>query len=167
MGACQKCFHFRVPKQIVSVIRDSISNQSPEITSVFDELIKNMEGMRGQEANEKVANAGAGEWEKKPQTFSYCGVLENEDRYFIHEVKNLGGRCTDYRETPSLNNSCKNCTHKRTPNAFKQKKHSLDFILNNAKTGSMSVTNILSVCPKTNQKNFLALILKGQSNVIL
>ena len=143
MGDCKKCFHFRVPKHSTSKMQESITVQSSEISTVFDELIKLSENMRGQEANEKVANAGRGEWEKKPQTFSYCGFLESEKRYYIHEVKNLGGRCKDYTEGSPLNNSCKNCRHRIIPNGYKQKRRNLDFILINSKPGSSSVTNKL------------------------
>lgn len=119
-------------------MQETITVQSVEITNVFDELVRNMESMRGQEANEKVANAGKGQWGKKPQTFSYCGFLENSKQYFIHEVKNLGGRCLDYNDGSPLNNNCANCRYRKVTKGYAQKKQIQKFLLDFAKPGSDS-----------------------------
>ena len=42
---------------------------------------------------------------------SYCGFLEDQQRYPIFEIKNIGGRCEDFSDKAKPSHSCKTCIH--------------------------------------------------------
>ena len=51
------------------------------------------------------------EWGFRPAMSSYCGFLEDQQRYPIFEIKNIGGRCEDFSDKAKPSHSCKTCIH--------------------------------------------------------
>lgn len=132
MNNCKDCTFYRKPNQIESLKKENIAHQSSEISNVFDDLIHQVISMKGQEAFEKVANAGRGIWAKKPQTFSYCGFSEDNGIYHLHEVKNLGGRCADFSSAQGhAAKTCQSCQYCKTPSGHAKKVANMEFLMDN------------------------------------
>jgi len=115
-GPCGECTHYRVETWVfqrlglLRVLRDAESRKA--IKEYQDQEMKNFE----HECIQKINGHGPEEsiWPGKPEISAHCAVDEQQQVYYIAEIKNAGCRCRQYQQRAPANRSCETCHHRRT-----------------------------------------------------
>jgi hypothetical protein len=82
------------------------------------ELLKIMQEERQQRDAEAELKAKLFEnrdqkWPYRPHVSDYCGVRETENEYLVHELKNRGGGCDDWKAGAADRHECSTCAHQQ------------------------------------------------------
>lgn len=117
MGICQQCIHFRRAKQMSQLFAKAAGTTDAAISNALAKMQEDESQQKSYESQLKTKKETAGDevWEFRPAMTNYCGLHEAEDIYLILEVKNLGGRCTEFKEGRPNKQSCDMCAHRVVP----------------------------------------------------
>ena len=117
MGVCQKCRFFRRVKPSSQLFANVIGTADAIISNALAKIQEDEDQQRGYEAQQRMRKEIANDelWGFRPLMSGYCGLRESEDMYLISEIKNLGGRCTDFKEGAPEKQSCDRCIHNTIP----------------------------------------------------
>jgi hypothetical protein len=95
-GACRACAHFRPERQPSGLLSFAWS------LGTADALEKNRDLERRVQVSENRQKRSLMEtnhvaWPARPQVLAYCGLRDGEGIHYIHEMKNRGLICRDFR----------------------------------------------------------------------
>jgi hypothetical protein len=117
-NACERCVHFRRPKPLSEIVKQQVTESHEDVLKAIDEVSGKDDSHRIEEKGWLAAGAaGEGVWPHRPRTASYCGLYEDHDHYYVCEVKNRAGSCTDFKERmvgPAR--ECSQCAYRIPPN---------------------------------------------------
>lgn len=115
---CQDCRHYR-PYRAVTVVLEAELRRTQNLGTIAEqltELTRTERQAKGTEARLLFDRyrLDLAEWGSRPWFFAYCGVLEQEGRYFIAPVKNADYRCGDFEARPPGHgtNTCATCANR-------------------------------------------------------
>ena len=114
MGICQNCLYFRSVKPKSLLLAQAIRSTDAVISNALSEISKNESQVRGYEGQQKQNNSDRGNpiWASLPTMSSYCAKEEASGIYLIPEIKNSGGRCTDFEPGCPPKKSCETCVYR-------------------------------------------------------
>ncbi len=113
---CQRCEHFRRAVPISGQL--PIRGSGKATTEVLLKIQEDEGKQRVSEAKHKSETMRISrlEWGFRPLMSDYCAAKAAEDKYEIHELKNRGGNCPDYKpRTPETTRraKCLTCMYKQ------------------------------------------------------
>ena len=122
-GSCSECRHYRAMTWASDRFARAGLRNSPETVNVIAEIGRQEERIFEGECLRKISGGGKNhdEWPSKPSILAYCAVHEHGNSqdpkpvFYIHEIKNAGRRCRNFRQGPSPHQSCENCMHRVEP----------------------------------------------------
>jgi hypothetical protein len=102
----------KVVEQLLNVMQDQRKTQDAEMKMKV-ELLRLAES---ELANPRVAALWVERqmWPTRPTMADHCGLKERDGIYFLHELKNLGGGCKDFKPRDSEPHACRTCRHRCT-----------------------------------------------------
>jgi hypothetical protein len=117
MGTCQSCIYFRSVKPMSQLLAQAIPSTDAQISNALKEVLKDENEQRGYEAHLKQEKSKNNDevWDMPPAMSNYCAFKQVEgnkvekETYLICEVKNIGGRCTDFKEGKPAQQTCETC----------------------------------------------------------
>lgn len=109
-GNCRFLRRFRPLSQLLA--RDLGTNDQP----VVAELLRIMQEERQQRDAEAELKAKLFEnrderWPYRPHVSDYCGVREARGEFVVHELRNRGGRCGEWKPGEEERRECSTCAH--------------------------------------------------------
>jgi hypothetical protein len=117
MGTCQNCIYFRSVKSKSQLLAQVIPSTDAQVSNALKEILKDENEQRGYEAQSKQEKSHNNDenWDMPPVMSNYCAFKQVEgneaekNTYLICEVKNIGERCTDFKEGRPAQQSCQTC----------------------------------------------------------
>jgi hypothetical protein len=99
-GPCEACVHFRPARQLADLFGLAWSNETAE---TLGRNRQTEEQLHTAENHQKrlLMEAERIAWPRRPQVLAYCGLREDQDVYFIREMKNRGRLCGSFRAAPA------------------------------------------------------------------
>lgn len=130
-GLCRDCRWFRPFRPLSQVVLRDLGADEPK---VVEQMLKVMQDERQTQDAEmkmkiellRLAESGLANpraaalpverqmWLARPTMTDHCGLKEREGVYFLHELKNLGGSCKDFKPHDPEPHSCRTCRHRCT-----------------------------------------------------
>lgn len=93
---CQSCVHFRPERQPSDLLDLTWSSKTAETLERNRELERQLHTAECKQKR-SLMEMNRLAWPRRPQVLAYCGLREKEDIHLIHEMKNRGGICQDFR----------------------------------------------------------------------
>jgi hypothetical protein len=120
LGLCSKCIHFRRLIPASQLLAQDIGTTDAAISNGLIKIQEDENQQKGTEAQMRTKKEIADDqtWDFRPVMSDYCGLQESEDTYLIAEIKNSGGRCSDFRAGVPEKHSCTTCIHRVPPQGF-------------------------------------------------
>jgi hypothetical protein len=114
MGICRKCMHLRKLIPASQLLAKAMGTADADISKALVKIQEDESEQRGSEAQTRARRDQLGEeaWGFKPMMSDYCGLHEEDDNFLIAEIKNLGGRCTDFAAGATQQRPCLTCAHR-------------------------------------------------------
>jgi hypothetical protein len=114
MGTCKRCQHFRKLLPASQLLSRAVGTADADIAKALTKVQEDEAQQRGYEAQTRVKReqSGVDEWGMTPVMSDYCGLKERDDIYLIAEIKNSGGRCTDFAAGEIEKHTCVTCRHR-------------------------------------------------------
>lgn len=110
---CTQCLHYRSPRPRTQLlIRDLGADEGQlvtELTRMMQEEVQKQDAEASQ--LRQLVREEERAWRIQPKMTSYCGLHEAKDVYYIAELKNPRGDCTDYRNAEPPR-ACSTCKHR-------------------------------------------------------
>lgn len=117
MKTCAKCKHFRSFRPLSQLLARELGVNDRETASELTKIMKEEREIQDQEAEELVElkRQGEAEWRHQPQMSDHCGLVESQQTYLIHQIKNKNGDCADYDSQQSMQRLCGSCRYQSKP----------------------------------------------------
>src|SRR5438046_1303071 len=109
-GKCEQCAHFRSKRQLVELIELS----TDRVSRAVDDIRKREEQWEDEESQAviELLFSDVYHWPGRPRVLSYCGLEEEKGVSLVHELKNVGERCTEFKSRVDAPiRSCSTCIH--------------------------------------------------------
>lgn len=118
MAVCEKCIFLRRVRPRSQLLAAVVDTTDAAVASALGKIVEDEQKQRDAEAEFKRAQASTEQsmWPRQPVMSSYCAQQEGDGLYLIAEVKNLGGRCSDFVAGRPERKACSDCQH-RIPGA--------------------------------------------------
>jgi hypothetical protein len=116
-GPCNQCVHFRRVKPISQVFAGALGNNDAPVSDALAKIVEDERKRRETEAQYKTMASSLGRdyWEGRPLMSNFCGLKEQDETYFIAEIKNAGGGCGDFTPGERPQHRCVECRHRVVP----------------------------------------------------
>jgi hypothetical protein len=116
-GPCNQCVHFRRVKPISQVFAGALDTNDAPVSDALAKVVEDERKRREVEAQYKTVASSLDRdyWEGRPLMSDFCGLNEQEEQYFIAEIKNAGGRCGDFTPGERPKRRCTECQHRVVP----------------------------------------------------
>jgi hypothetical protein len=113
MGICQRCIHFRRVRPVSVLLGQAVATTDAAVSNALVNIQQDEIQQKGHEAQFKSKKETSSEdtWIFRPIMSEFCGLREADEIYLIAEVKNLGGRCTDFVAGRPEPRRCSNCEY--------------------------------------------------------
>ncbi len=108
---CDRCAHYRPQRSLVECL--SLGN-SLELAPINQSIMQTEQSLLAKEEGFKMEllKANRQQWPFKPQVQAYCALHEDQNAYFVPEIKNPTGRCGDFKEDRhGVSLPCDTCAH--------------------------------------------------------
>jgi hypothetical protein len=112
--ACIKCIHFRKMRPRSQSLQREVGTVDAALSNAFSKLAEEDNKIKAAEAQFKQhqETLNRADWSNRPVMTEYCGVNENEGKYWITEIKNRGFLCSEFKKGDLPRKSCSDCTHR-------------------------------------------------------
>jgi len=117
MGICAQCTFFRRVKPASGLLARDIATTDAAVSNALTKIVEDEQKQRDAEAEFKRSQATGDNdiWGTRPVMSDYCGFKESDGLFLIAEVKNFGGRCSDFVAGRPARRACADCRHRVLP----------------------------------------------------
>ena len=116
MGPCTQCSHFRKVRPASQLLAAVIKNATSgaEIDGALGKIGDDEQKLREAEADVKGKEGSADRnlWPSRPMMAEYCGLQEDDEIFYIAEVKNRGQLCEDFERGMPARHACADCANR-------------------------------------------------------
>jgi hypothetical protein len=117
MGDCRACIHHRMKHRMSDALADDCGAFSEPAHDALAQMRKEERDLQVSELSEKkeLMLRDCVRWPQQPRMTDYCAVHEDQNIFYICDLKNAGGKCGHFFPGSLPVRGCSTCVHRAAP----------------------------------------------------